>query len=192
MRYIASFFILVHRVFDRLCMYIMLSLFKSHGKNILFYPTNSFIFYKNIILGSDIAIGPRATLVASLSNIFIGDNVLFGPNVTIIAGNHSSHIIGKLLSDYKISDKLEQDDRSVIIENDVWVGANVTILNGVTIGRGSIIAAGSVVIKNVKPYSIVGGVPAKFIKHRWSLEQIIKHEEILYDINNRIDIKNIE
>lgn len=173
-------------------MYIMVSLFKSHGKNILFYPINSFIFYKNIVLGNNIVIGPGATFVASLSNIIIGDNVMFGPNVTIIAGNHSSHIIGKFLTDYKILDKLPGDDKSVIIENDIWVGTNVTILNGVTIGRGSIVAAGSVVIKNVKPYSIVGGVPSKFIKLRWSIEEILKHEEILYNLDERINSLDLE
>jgi len=173
-------------------MYIMVSRFRSHGKKIIFYPTKSFLFYSNIVLGSNIAIGPGATFVASLTNIIIGDDVLFGPNVTIIAGNHSSHIVGKLLSDYKISDKLPEDDRPVVIKNDVWVGANVTILNGVTIGRGCVIAAGSVVIRNVKPYSIVGGVPARFIKHRWSVKEIIKHEENLYSLDDRIDISSIE
>jgi acetyltransferase-like isoleucine patch superfamily enzyme len=56
----------------------------------------------------------------------------------------------------------------IIIENDVWIGNNVTILSGVTIGNGAVIAAGSVIVKNVEPYSIVGGNPARIIKHRFS------------------------
>lgn len=54
----------------------------------------------------------------------------------------------------------------IIIENDVWIGANVTILGGVTIGNGSVVAAGSVVNKSVPPFSVVGGVPARVIKFR--------------------------
>lgn len=62
----------------------------------------------------------------------------------------------------------------VIIGNDVWIGDSVKILSGVTIGDGSIIAAGAVVTKDVPPYSIVGGVPARIIKYRFTEEQIEK------------------
>lgn len=67
----------------------------------------------------------------------------------------------------------------MVIESDVWIGCNVTILKGVTIGRGSVIAAGAVVAKSCPPYSIVGGVPAKVIKERFTEEEIRKHEDIL-------------
>ena len=67
----------------------------------------------------------------------------------------------------------------MIIEEDVWFGANVTILKGVTIGRSSIIAAGAVVTKDVPPYSIVGGVPAKVIKMKWSENDISIHEQFI-------------
>ena len=60
------------------------------------------------------------------------------------------------------------------------VGCNVTILKGVTIGRGSVVAAGAVVTKSCPPYSIIGGVPAKIIKQRFTIDEIVKHEEILY------------
>ena len=66
----------------------------------------------------------------------------------------------------------------VIIGNDVWIGANVTILSGVTVGDGAVIGINSLVVKNVEPYSIVGGNPAKFIKYRFSKEQIEKLLEI--------------
>ena len=62
----------------------------------------------------------------------------------------------------------------VIIGNDVWIGSNVTIMSGITIGDGAIIANNSHVVKNVEPYSLVGGNPAKLIKHRFSQEQIEK------------------
>ena len=66
----------------------------------------------------------------------------------------------------------------VIIGNDVWIGSNVTIMSGVTIGDGVVIANNSHVVKNVEPYSLVGGNPAKLIKYRFTPEQIDKLLEI--------------
>jgi len=54
----------------------------------------------------------------------------------------------------------------IIVEDDVWLGANVTVIGSVRVGQGAVVAAGAVVTKDVEPYSIVGGVPAKFIKKR--------------------------
>ena len=72
-----------------------------------------------------------------------------------------------------------------MIEDDVWTGANITILKGVTIGRGSVIAAGAIVTKSCPPYSIIGGVPAKVLKYRFTIEEVLKHEQILYPENER-------
>lgn len=68
----------------------------------------------------------------------------------------------------------------IIIENDVWIGANCIILDGITIGNGAVIATGSVVTKNVEPYSIVGGNPAKLIKYRFSSELIERIEKLKF------------
>ena len=86
-------------------------------------------------------------------------------------------MIGKYIIDSK--EKLTENDAPVIIEDDVWTGANVTILKGVTIGRGSVIAAGAVVTKSFPPYSIIGGVPAKLLKMRFTPDEIEKHERLL-------------
>ena len=66
----------------------------------------------------------------------------------------------------------------VIIGNDVWICDNVTIMSGVTIGDGAVIANSSLVVKNVEPYSVIGGIPAKLIKYRFTPEQIEKLLEI--------------
>lgn len=124
-------------------------------------------------------IGDNARFWCTLSSITVKDHVVFAPNVSIIAGNHSYHIVGKWITDYKTSDKRKEDDLPVVIESDVWVGTNVTILNGVKVGRGAIIAAGAVVVKDVPAYAIVGGVPAKVLKYRFTGEEIRKHELIL-------------
>lgn len=72
----------------------------------------------------------------------------------------------------------DSDRHFVVIGNDVWIGSNVLLLPGVHIGDGAIVAAGAVVTKDVSPYSIVGGVPAKEIKKRFSEEEIKKLMEI--------------
>lgn len=81
--------------------------------------------------------------------------------------------------------KKPDDDKDVIIEGDSWFGINVTILSGVTIGRGSIIAAGAVVTKSCPPYSIIGGIPAKVLKFRFTIEEVMEHERKLYPESKR-------
>ena len=77
----------------------------------------------------------------------------------------------------------------VIVEEDVWIGMNVTLLPGVTIGRGAIIGAASVVTKSIPPYAIAVGNPAKVIKFKWPIEDIIKHEEALYNEDERLSLE---
>jgi len=72
----------------------------------------------------------------------------------------------------------EENKYFVVIGHDVWVGNNVIIMDGITIGNGAIVAAGSVVTKSVEPYCIVGGVPAKLIRKRFTDEQIANLEKI--------------
>jgi len=179
MKFLAILLIYIGKAFDRSLMYILIYAFKKHGRNVKFHPINSTFLYKTISIGDNVYIGHGASFIAAISYISIGSNVMFGPNVTIRGGNHSSHIIGKLLTSYSNSDKLSSDDEPVIISDDVWVGTGVIILKGVKIGRGSIIAAGSVVTKSVPSYSIVAGVPGKVIKMRFSEDEIKEHERIL-------------
>lgn len=94
------------------------------------------------------------------SDVKIGKNVMIAPKCNIIATNHK-------YDDLNI-DMIYQglDSKGIIIEDNVWIGINVTILDGVTIKSGSIIAAGAVVTKDTQSNSIYGGIPAKFIKKR--------------------------
>lgn len=112
------------------------------------------------------------------SKVIFKKKVVVGPGLTIIAGDHNFTEVGKFICDQHY--KRPEDDQDIIIESDVWIGCNVTILKGVTIGRGSVVAAGAVVTKSCPPYSIIGGVPAKVIKQRFSAEEIELHETILY------------
>lgn len=141
-------------------------------------------FSSHIHCASHIHIGPHASFIASVAHIYIGNYVMFGPYVTIRGGNHRTDLQGK----YMILEKKKRaiDDADVHIEDDVWIGCNVTILKGVTIGRGAVVAAGSVCTKNVPPYAIVGGNPAKLIKFRGNVGEIMKHETLLYLEEDRL------
>lgn len=155
-------------------------------KLILFPPAGTHIAtmglivdgWNNLSLGEYVTIGPRALIYCSNSKVFFKKKVVVGPGLTIIAGDHNFMEIGKYICDQH--NKHPEDDQDVIIESDVWIGVNVTILKGVTIGRGSVVAAGAVVTKSCPPYSIIGGVPAKVIKQRFTAEEIKKHESLLY------------
>lgn len=108
---------------------------------------------------------------------------MFGPGVIIRGGNHNTGVIGAFMADVKV--KRPEDDMDVAIEGDAWIGAGAIILKGVTIGRGSIVAAGAVVTKSFPPYSIIGGVPARLIRPRWEAAVVAEHERILYPDSSR-------
>lgn len=125
---------------------------------------------KNITLGSRVEIGPRSLFWTTRANIIIGNDVIMGPGVTIITGDHPTNIKGRTINSIADNEKPDSCDQDVLIDNDVWIGCNVTILKGVHIHEGAIVAAGSVVTKDVDTYSIWGGVPAKKIKDRFAEE----------------------
>lgn len=119
------------------------------------------VFFGNgrgIIIGDESGIGINSRIQGPLT---IGNYVMMGPEVIIYTKNHKTSS-----KDIPMLNQGITDPQEVIIEDDVWIGARAIILPGVRIGKGSIVAAGAVVSKDVEPYAIVGGVPAKKIKSR--------------------------
>ena len=154
---------------------------KHCGKGVYLRPMSSDIKgLENLSVGDGTSIPKGSTIYCTEAPLTIGRKVIFGPRPTIITGDHRIDIVGKYIIDVTINEKLPENDAPVVIEDDVWCGANVTILKGVTIGRGSVVAAGAVVTQSFPPYSIIGGVPAKLIKMRFTEEQIREHERLLY------------
>lgn len=109
----------------------------------------------------------------------------------VSTGSHSRPL-GRYYRTVKESEKPKGYDKDVIVHSNVWIGMNVTLLSGVIIGRGATVAAGAVVTKNVPPYSIVGGVPAKFIKFYLTKNEILIHEKELYAEKDRLSPQTIE
>lgn len=153
---------------------------KHCGKGVYLRPMSSDIKgIENLSVGDGSLIPKGSTFYCTRAELRIGKKVIFGPKPTIITGNHRIDIVGKNIIDVTDEEKLPNQDAPVIIEDGCWLGANITILKGVILGRGSVVAAGAVVTKSFPPYSIVGGVPAKLIKMRFTPEQIIEHERLL-------------
>lgn len=136
--------------------------------------------------------------------VSIGGNVLF-----LLGGNHQYDCLTTYPFKKKVLFKETEaiTKGPIIIEDDVWIGNNAIILSGVKIGKGAIVAAGSVITKNVEPYSIVGGNPAKLIKYRFNQEIvkelikldlskinkqfIVENEELLYKTINEDSLKEL-
>ena len=114
---------------------------------------------EGLIIGNNVGIAQNC-FIQVRGFVSIGSNVMFGPNVSIFSENH-----GFERTDVPMI-KQTTVRKGVVIEDDVWLGTQSVILDGVTIGKGSIVAAGAIVNVNVPPYSIVAGVPAKIIKSR--------------------------
>jgi acetyltransferase-like isoleucine patch superfamily enzyme len=112
-----------------------------------------------LVIGNDVGIAQNC-FIQVRGKVTIGSHVMFGPNVSIFSENHG-------FADLDIPMISQPTIRGeVIIEDDVWFGARSLILSGVRIGKGSIIAAGALVTRDVPPYSIVAGVPGKIMKSR--------------------------
>jgi acetyltransferase-like isoleucine patch superfamily enzyme len=115
----------------------------------------------HLSIGKKTYIGESNNIRASGGNISIGENCLIAQNVTIVATNHNIKL-GQLINEQSWT----QDNNFVTIKDDVWIGAGSVILSGITICKGAVIAAGSIVTKDVDENAIVAGNPAKLIKYR--------------------------
>ncbi|MDD5476675.1 MAG: acyltransferase [Candidatus Omnitrophica bacterium] len=129
-----------------------------------------------IEIGDHVCINHHTT-ISGIGSLKIGSFVMIGPNCNILTANHGFSDLGKpmMFQDIAIG--------SVEIGDDVWLGANVVILPNVKIGRGAIVGANAVVTEDVPAFAIVGGVPARLIKYRFSQEGMekAKNETFLND-----------
>ena len=147
----------------RLCIFLKQSLLRlmgaKFGKGVVIYPGVWISPGRNLVVGDHVDLA-KDVLITTSGGVKIGARALIGYRTQIISSNHTIPPIGQPFP-------ISGDEHSpVIIGSDVWIGANCVITPGVTIGDGAVVAAGSVVTKNVISNSIVGGVPAKLIKMR--------------------------
>lgn len=133
-------------------------IFKKMGNNVNIERRANFGSGRNIEIGDNSGLGINSTIP---SNTIIGSNVMMGPNCYILASNHSFERI-----DIPMIRQGRAEIKQTIIEDDVWIGRNVTMTPGRHIKKGSIIGACCVLTKDFPEYSIVGGNPSRLIKSR--------------------------
>jgi acetyltransferase-like isoleucine patch superfamily enzyme len=145
------------------------------GMRVHLWAKNSLVIGKNFYIGRDSQIETDCS---------IGDNVIFGNKVAIV-GKYDHHY-QQLGVPIRMASRIRDEaynwkglTSKTIIEDDVWVGYGAIIMSGVTLKKGSIIAAGAVVTKNTEPYSIFGGNPAKKIASRFNSEEDLEHHIML-------------
>ena len=115
-------------------------------------------FDRGLVIGDNSSLGIDAE---AFGPVHIGKDVMMGPECVILTRNHAH-----ARTDVPMIEQGYEEYRPVSIGDDVWIGRRVIILPGVTVGNGAIVSAGAVVTKDVSPYTVVGGVPARKIKDR--------------------------
>lgn len=146
---------------------------------------------KNVFIDNYAKVRPGAMFICGPNEkVIIKKYTVLAPRCTIVTNSHvpTVTIPQLILGHSHINDK----SADVVINEDVWIGTNVTILAGVSIGRGAIIAAGSLVTKSVPPYALMVGSPARVVKKNFSIDQIMKHEKALYPENERFTREQLE
>ncbi|WP_376869694.1 CatB-related O-acetyltransferase [Aeromonas veronii] len=163
------------------------------------------VYLNDVVLGKYTYISSRSRL----NNVNVGAFVSIGPDCRIGLGLHplgnnvSTHPVFYTSNNPAINvdsvlyrgnhKELIEETKRIFIGSDVWVGANVIIIDGVTIEDGAVIAAGAVVTRDVKSYEVVGGVPAKHIRYRFSPEQISSLNRLKWwDNEDEIILNKIE
>lgn len=143
---------------------------------------------QNIYLHDFARVGRRSTIMTMGDSKFVMKRgCLTAEGLVVVTSNHRQRI-GQFLS----GGNEDNEYKDIIVEEDVWIGINVTLLAGVHIGRGAIIGACSVVTKKIPPYAMAVGNPAKVIKFKWAIEDILKHEEKLYPESERFTREELE
>ncbi|MDE2028752.1 MAG: CatB-related O-acetyltransferase [Candidatus Omnitrophica bacterium] len=146
------------RIFRSLRFFICRPMFASCGKDVNIEHGAFFHSGKAVSIGNFSGIGINANLSGKIT---IGDYVMMGRDVVIMTRNHEF-----FRTDIPMVQQGFRQEKPIVIGNDVWIGDRVIILAGVRVGDGAIIGAGSVVTRDVIPYAVVGGIPARVIRMR--------------------------
>lgn len=125
----------------------------------------------NVIIGNHNYIGKKCHFGA---DVVIKNYVMIADSVSFVGGDHEFSLLGEFMCNSG-----RGSSSVIVVESDTWIGHGAIVLDGITVGRGSIIGAGSVVTKDVHPYTVVAGNPAKVIKKRFDEDLLNIHEEKL-------------
>ena len=157
--------------------------FAGFGKNTIVNP-HSKLVPQNMFLGDNVIIQSGVNFISYKGRLNVGKYSVISSGCIIVPSRHMP-IVGVPFY-YSTKYHIGDEDTTINIEEDCWIGAGCILLPGITIGRGSIVGAGSVVTKDIPPYSISAGCPARIVSIKFSLEDIIAHERLLYQKSERL------
>lgn len=147
----------------------------------------------NLVMEDNTNIDADAFIMNTRAKLVFGKNSGAAIGLLAITGNHMS-VVGKNLK--QITDKTKDEldlnhemDKDILVEEDVWIGAHVTLLSGVHLGRGCEVGSGSVVRGTVPPYAVVIGNPCKVVGFRFTPEEIVEHEKVQYEETERLPLE---
>lgn len=156
--------------------------FKHCGRNIWLGRKGFFGRPEEVSFGNNVFINEGFHI--SSRNLTFGSNIMIGPHLVIECDDHVFDEVGVTMFENRGKRKIG----SVTIEDDVWMGANVTVLKGAVVGEGSVIGAHSVVTKDIPPYTICVGAPCRPIRRRFSTDDLAQH---LKAVGSRYTPENI-
>ena len=160
------------------------------GKGVMLDPPLYFTDQTKVFLSDYTKLRQGFKLINNTGKFIVKKYSAIATNCTVVTGNHKPTVgvLHPFLGNYHINDV----DRDVIIEEDVWVGANCTLLPGTHIGRTAVIGACSMVNSEIPPYAVAVGCPAKVIASVFTIDEIIEHEKLTYPVEERFSRSYLE
>lgn len=144
--------------------------------------------HKNIFLYEHTHIMEGCHLLVTKGKFIMKKHSCAAQNLLVLTGSHASKPGTWFGTIENLKDDFEKD---VVIEEEAWIGANVTLLAGSGVGRGAIVGAGSVVREYVPPYAVVTGNPAKVVGYRFNPLEVVEHEKVLYPESERLSVERL-
>ncbi|MCX6924180.1 MAG: acyltransferase [Verrucomicrobia bacterium] len=176
--------------YDRVWWYAHRNRFACRGEGCVVEPGD--LTFENIHLGSRVHVAYGCVIWGVRGHIFIGDRSGIASQCVIRGGNHNTECRGRFMMDLTEAEKRPQDDKGVVIEEDVWIGMRSVLLSGARVGRGAVVGAGSVIRGRVPPYAIVLGNPARVVSFRAPVPEILAHEAKLYPPEKRLKAEALQ
>ena len=165
--------------------------------------STSFVHYNvevynpdNLVMEENTNIDSSAVIMNGRAKLIMKKNSGAAIQLLVVTGNHLS-VVGKNFKEVTnaVKDKVDVNhtmDRDVVVEEECWIGARCTLLSGASVGRGSVIGSNSVVRGIVPPYTVMVGNPAKVVGFRFTPEEVIEHEKVIYEELERLPLELLE
>lgn len=146
--------------------------------------------YSLVSIGEHVRVRKGFTFIGYKGRFIVRKNTVIAMNCTVVTDNHVANVgIPSILS---IMYHVNDDSKDVIIEEDAWIGVNCTLLPGARVGRRAIIGACSMVNKEIPPYAVAVGTPAKIVASVFTIDEILEHERMIYPENERLSREYLE